>query len=45
VTHVSNVSGLKLPIRELARLCQSRGIHFHVDGALAGIKALRHLRA
>jgi selenocysteine lyase/cysteine desulfurase len=33
VTHVSNVSGLKLPIRELARLCQSRGIHFHVDGA------------
>ena len=33
VTHVSNVSGLKLPIRELAELCQSRGIHFHVDGA------------
>jgi isopenicillin-N epimerase len=33
VTHVSNVSGLKLPIKELARLCKSRGIHFHVDGA------------
>ena len=33
VTHVSNVSGLKLPIRELADLCRSRGIHFHVDGA------------
>jgi selenocysteine lyase/cysteine desulfurase len=33
VTHVSNVSGLKLPIRELAQLCQSRGVHFHVDGA------------
>lgn len=33
VTHVSNVSGLKLPIRELAELCRARGIHFHVDGA------------
>lgn len=33
VTHVSNISGLKLPIKELADLCRSRGIHFHVDGA------------
>jgi selenocysteine lyase/cysteine desulfurase len=33
VTHVSNVSGLKLPVAELAQLCQSHGIHFHVDGA------------
>ena len=33
VTHVSNVSGIKLPIRELAQICQSRNIHFHVDGA------------
>ena len=33
VTHVSNVSGLKLPIRELAQLCRARGVHFHVDGA------------
>ena len=33
VTHVSNISGLKLPIRELANLCRSRDIHFHVDGA------------
>jgi selenocysteine lyase/cysteine desulfurase len=33
VTHVSNVSGLKLPIRALAQLCRTHGIHFHVDGA------------
>ena len=33
VTHVSNVSGLKLPLRELAELCRDRNIHFHVDGA------------
>lgn len=33
VTHVSNVSGLRLPVRELAQLCRSHGIHFHVDGA------------
>ena len=33
VTHVSNVSGLKLPIAELAALCRDAGVHFHVDGA------------
>ena len=33
VTHISNVSGLKLPLVELAELCRSRGVHFHVDGA------------
>ena len=33
VTHVSNISGLKLPIEGLAELCRTRGIHFHVDGA------------
>ncbi len=33
VTHVSNVSGLKLPIEALAEICQARGVHFHVDGA------------
>lgn len=33
VTHVSNVSGLKLPLAELANLCRDRNIHFHVDGA------------
>jgi selenocysteine lyase/cysteine desulfurase len=33
VTHISNVSGLKLPIAELGALCRERGIHFHIDGA------------
>lgn len=33
VTHISNVSGLKLPLAELAELCRARGVHFHVDGA------------
>ncbi|MGE3465236.1 MAG: aminotransferase class V-fold PLP-dependent enzyme, partial [Pseudomonadales bacterium] len=33
VTHVSNVSGLMLPVAELGALCRANGIHFHVDGA------------
>jgi len=33
VTHVSNVSGIRLPVRELAELAHRRGIYFHVDGA------------
>ncbi|MFK7830225.1 MAG: aminotransferase class V-fold PLP-dependent enzyme [Congregibacter sp.] len=33
VTHISNISGLKLPITALGQLCRERGIHFHVDGA------------
>ena len=33
VTHVSNVSGVRLPVRELAAETRRRGIHFHVDGA------------
>jgi selenocysteine lyase/cysteine desulfurase len=33
VTHVSNVSGVRLPVRELAEAAHSRGIYFHVDGA------------
>ena len=33
VTHISNVSGLKVPIRELGQLCRERGIFFHIDGA------------
>lgn len=33
VTHVSNISGIRLPIAELGALCRQRGIHFHVDGA------------
>ena len=33
VTHVSNVSGIRLPVRELAGAARPRGIHVHVDGA------------
>ncbi len=33
ITHVSNVSGIRLPVRELCRAAHRRGIHVHVDGA------------
>ena len=33
LTHVSNVSGIRLPVRELAEIAHRRGIHVHVDGA------------
>lgn len=33
ITHVSNVSGLRLPVRELCELAHRRGIYVHVDGA------------
>ncbi len=33
ITHVSNVSGIRLPVRALADEAHARGIHFHVDGA------------
>lgn len=33
VTHVSNVSGIRLPVRRLAAEARRRGVHFHVDGA------------
>lgn len=33
LTHVSNVSGLRLPVRELGEIAHRRGIHVHVDGA------------
>ena len=33
LTHVSNVSGLRLPVRELCDVAHRRGIHVHVDGA------------
>lgn len=33
LTHVSNVSGIKLPLAELVSLAQARGIYVHVDGA------------
>ena len=33
LTHVSNVSGVRLPVRALAEVAHRRGIHVHVDGA------------
>ncbi len=33
ITHVSNVSGIKLPVKELTRIARERGIHVHLDGA------------
>jgi isopenicillin-N epimerase len=33
LTHVSNVSGLKLPVRELCQAAHRRGIWVHIDGA------------
>ena len=33
VTHVSNVTGVRLPVRALADAVAVRGIHVHVDGA------------
>ena len=33
LTHVSNVSGIRLPVRELTEIAHRRGIHVHVDGA------------
>ena len=33
LTHVSNVSGVRLPIREICELAHRRNIHVHVDGA------------
>jgi selenocysteine lyase/cysteine desulfurase len=33
VTHVSNVSGIRLPVKELCELGHRRGLHVHVDGA------------
>jgi isopenicillin-N epimerase len=33
ITHVSNVSGLKLPVREICKAAHERGVFVHVDGA------------
>ncbi|MXZ73170.1 MAG: aminotransferase class V-fold PLP-dependent enzyme [Acidobacteria bacterium] len=33
LTHVSNVSGVRLPVPELCEVAHRRGIHVHVDGA------------
>lgn len=33
ITHVSNVSGIKLPVKEIAAAARARGIYVHLDGA------------
>jgi selenocysteine lyase/cysteine desulfurase len=33
ITHVSNVSGIRLPAKQLGEVARKRGIYFHVDGA------------
>ena len=33
LTHVSNVSGVRLPVRRIADAAHEQGIHVHVDGA------------
>ena len=33
ITHVSNVSGIRLPVKELVAAAHARGIYVHVDGA------------
>ncbi len=33
LTHVSNVSGVKLPVKEIIAAAHARGIYVHVDGA------------
>jgi len=33
VTHVSNVTGIRLPVARLAEIARRRGIYLHVDGA------------
>jgi isopenicillin-N epimerase len=33
ITHVSNVSGIKLPVRDITAAAHARGIYVHLDGA------------
>jgi selenocysteine lyase/cysteine desulfurase len=33
LTHVSNVSGIRLPVKELCSVAHRRGLYVHVDGA------------
>ena len=33
LTHASNVSGIRLPVRELCGIAHRSGVHVHVDGA------------
>jgi isopenicillin-N epimerase len=35
VTHISNTSGIRLPVKELCALARAKGIYSHVDGAQA----------
>ncbi len=33
VTHISNISGVELPVRRLGAMARERGIYTHIDGA------------
>jgi selenocysteine lyase/cysteine desulfurase len=33
ITHVSNLSGIRLPAKQLCEMGRARGLHVHVDGA------------
>ena len=33
ITHVSNVSGMRLPVREICQAAHEQGVYVHVDGA------------
>ena len=33
ITHVSNVSGIRLPVKQLCDVAHRRGLYVHVDGA------------
>ncbi len=33
ITHLSNVTGVRLPVREIAEAARKRGVYVHVDGA------------
>lgn len=33
LTHASNISGVKLPVKELTEIAHSQGLYVHVDGA------------
>ncbi len=33
ITHVSNISGIRMPVKALTEIAHQRGIHLHLDGA------------
>jgi selenocysteine lyase/cysteine desulfurase len=33
ITYLSNVSGIRLPVKQLSEIARRRGLYFHVDGA------------